>query len=282
MEPEPPASSLLVVTLHHDDLDRPAGGRRPPMSRRSALVGLGTAAFGATAAGCGCAVAPAPSGRIAPGPWVPGAANQLVTATAVGNAGGRTTATSGVLRAWQRSSGGWNQVLETSCRFGRSGIHPSRTEGDGTTPAGIFTLGTTDATAFGHFARPSGLKVPWRPITTDSYWVGDGDSSWYNRWYEGDPGGRFDPRESEHLRTVSGVGTSDFYGLALSIGFNTGAIPNFGSAIFLHLTHQRAPSGTTAGCVAIDQTPMRRLLGWLDAAHSPHIAIGTWDWLHRR
>lgn len=254
-----------------------------PLSRRSLLLGVGSAAIAATAASCGCAVAPpSPGDRTSPGPWVPTSANQLVTATAVGNSGGRTTATSGVLRAWERSGAGWTKVLETSCRFGRSGIHPNRTQGDGTTPAGIFTLGTTDATAFGHYARPSGLKVPWRPITTKSYWVGDGASPLYNRWFEGNPNGRFSTRESEHLRSVSGVGTSDFYGLALSIGFNTAAIPDFGSAIFLHLTHQRASSGTTAGCVAIDQTPMRRLLGWLKSAEQPHIAIGTWDWLYRQ
>jgi len=45
-----------------------------------------------------------------------------------------------------------------------------------------------------------------------------------------------------------------------------------GSAIFLHVWKQR---GATAGCVAMSEEMVLRILGWLDPAKKPLIIMGT-------
>lgn len=55
---------------------------------------------------------------------------------------------------------------------------PIKKEGDGRTPAGVFTLGTV----FGYASRPlPGLKMPYLSLTPSIECVDDVDSKYYNR-----------------------------------------------------------------------------------------------------
>jgi L,D-peptidoglycan transpeptidase YkuD (ErfK/YbiS/YcfS/YnhG family) len=46
-----------------------------------------------------------------------------------------------------------------------------------------------------------------------------------------------------------------------------------GSAIFLHIWRE-AGRKPTAGCVALSETRLRKLLAWLDAGAAPVIILG--------
>lgn len=56
------------------------------------------------------------------------------------------------------------------------------------------------------------------------------------------------------------------------VGYNINpTIKGKGSAIFLHV--ERRKNSATAGCIAISEDEIKRLLEWLDPAMQPHIFI---------
>ena len=74
---------------------------------------------------------------------ISGGAERVITAAP----NGKNTAT---VRAYLRTDGGWTQRLETRGFFGKSGVTSSKREGDGATPAGVYTFGR----AFGVAENP--------------------------------------------------------------------------------------------------------------------------------
>ncbi|MBI3618052.1 MAG: L,D-transpeptidase family protein, partial [Candidatus Omnitrophica bacterium] len=71
----------------------------------------------------------------------------------------------------------------------------------------------------------------------------------------------------EVLRRSDGL-----YKYAVVIEYNTDpAIPGMGSAIFLHVW--RGANKPTAGCVAMAEIDLLRLLQWLDARQNPVILL---------
>ena len=146
--------------------------------------------------------------------------------------------------------------------LGRAGIAPAgaKREGDGKTPSGVFPLGI----AFGYGATCD-TRLPYRMAGPDDYWIDDPASPHYNRWVRG-------PRPAfshERLRRSDAQYT---YGIVVE--YNTAPVtPGAGSAIFLHVW--RAPNTPTAGCVALSETDMARLLRLLDPSLRPVVAIGA-------
>ncbi|WP_262285996.1 L,D-transpeptidase [Micromonospora sp. MA102] len=161
------------------------------------------------------------------------------------------------LSAYQRTANsGWRRAYgPVSARIGSGGFTWSHQEGVPTTPIGVFTL----PLAFG-WADP-GTKLPWRTATTDSVWVDDPESNYYDTWQTAPANGRWTSAEQLHI---------SLYQWAIWINFNPQHTPNDGSAVFLHLLG----SGATAGCVAVDQTSLLWLLDWIDPANQPRIVIG--------
>jgi L,D-peptidoglycan transpeptidase YkuD (ErfK/YbiS/YcfS/YnhG family) len=163
------------------------------------------------------------------------------------------------------SDGNWKAVLSAPTRNGRSGLVEgrSRHQGSGTTPTGIWVLGSF---GFGDASRaPSGSKVPWRQITSSTYWTSE-QGSRYNTWVES---GSSVP--GEHLQDA---GRS--YEFAIDSGYN--ARPNEsvygrGAAIFIHVMHP----GYTAGCISIPRDSMIQLLKLVDPARHPRCVVGTTD-----
>ncbi|NTU89156.1 MAG: hypothetical protein HGA54_04510 [Actinobacteria bacterium] len=137
------------------------------------------------------------------------------------------------------------------------------------TPAGLFSLDF----AFGVQAAPSTSMV-YHQATSNSYWVDDPDSYYYNTWREGDY--NEDWSSAEHL-----VDSPTAYAYGVVIGYNhpsylvvpadetLAPIPGAGSAIFLHCS----TGSPTAGCVSIPKSSMVEVLAWLDPGSAPHILI---------
>src|SRR5256885_1850081 len=65
----------------------------------------------------------------------------------------------------------------------------------------------------------------------------------------------------------------DLYKVGAVIRYNTDpVVPVRGSAIFLHAWGGR--DAPTAGCVALAETDVRAILGWLDRRQNPVILLG--------
>ena len=163
----------------------------------------------------------------------------------------------------RRSTGSavWVPALApTTARIGRSGVSSDHHEGDGTTPAGVFTL----TEAFGNGPDP-GSRLPYRPVHDQDYWVTDPTSPLYNTWQQGPPAGR-----CRRPRRCGRSPTS--YRHAVVIDYNRSpVVPGRGSAMFLHVRNENP----TSGCVAVDLDRMVAIIRWLDPAKAPKIAIGT-------
>lgn len=153
-----------------------------------------------------------------------------------------------------RENGAWREIFRTRARVGKNGIVPAKNkrEGDGATPAGAYGL----AGAFGLREDPGSL-LPYTRIQDGDVWVDDPQSSRYNTMTKADAPDK-DWKSAENL-----AGQPDVYAHALVIAYNTrDRVPGAGSAIFLHCLK----SGPTAGCVAVPEGDMKRLLLFADAA----------------
>ena len=162
---------------------------------------------------------------------------------------------------WEREDARWHLVSgPIPAVIGRNGLAPigEKREGDGRTPSGTFEL----RRAFGYEKGvPTGLD--YRGVTEKDFWIDAPASPFYNQWVAGDI-----PEVShEMLRRQD-----DLYKYAIVIEYNTGpVIPGMGSAIFMHVW--RAANKPTAGCVAMAEIDLLRLLQWLDAHRNPVILL---------
>ncbi|WP_169908090.1 L,D-transpeptidase family protein [Metabacillus halosaccharovorans] len=164
---------------------------------------------------------------------------------------------------YERTNGKWKIALpKMAAVVGKNGIASKQKEGDGITPAGVYTLGT----AFGWTKKPNGTKLPYRLTTANDYWVDDPSSADYNKWvtYSGNPNTRWNSYEK--LK-------NPLYKYGVTIDYNVNPIvKGKGSAIFLHVW--RSSISPTAGCVALSEQNVAKLLTWLDPAKKPIIVIG--------
>lgn len=137
--------------------------------------------------------------------------------------------------------------LWAPCALGRSGIRRLKREGDGATPAGRFRL-VAVLYRPDRVRRPA-TRLPIAAIRPDSGWCDDPADRRYNR-----PVRLPCPASHERLWRDDRL-----YDLLVIIDHNfVHPVPGAGSAVFLHLA---APGFTpTAGCVALAEPAMRRLL----------------------
>ena len=142
------------------------------------------------------------------------------------------------LYAYDRGAdGAWVKAFSANGHVGRKGVSANKREGDECTPAGLYALGF----AFGHDENPNS-DYPFRAIRSDSYWVDDPDSRFYNQW-------------------VDGTQDKDY---------GSSAVPGRGSAIFLHVG-----SKPTSGCISLPKSDLTALIRWLNADADPHILIAS-------
>ena len=162
----------------------------------------------------------------------------------------------------EKTNGEWTQTMEPlSAVIGKNGFAApgEKREGDGKTPSGLFRLGT----AFGYPEKVN-TKMTYRQALDDDIWIDDPDAADYNRWVK---------KEQTKANSYEILKRDDpLYEYAIVIEYNTDpVIKGHGSAIFLHI---RAASGEpTAGCVAVTEENMLRLLSRLDPEKKPVILI---------
>ena len=167
------------------------------------------------------------------------------------------------LYAMEKNGDTWESVFEPiHAVAGRNGFADAgeKKEGDGKTPSGIFPLKTT----FG-YAETVKTKMPYRQVLADDIWVDDVNADDYNQW----------GKKQETLATSYEMmkRDDDLYKYGIVIEYNTDpVIKGNGSAIFLHIW--KCPGLPTAGCVAVSEENILKILDWLDPASSPLIIAG--------
>jgi len=170
--------------------------------------------------------------------------------------------TAGKVHALEKRDFVWRETMAPmDAVIGRNGFAKSgeKREGDGRTPSGIYRLGT----AFG-YGQSLITKMPYRQAGADDLWVDDPNAPDYNQWVR-----------QEETRAASYEKMrrdDDLYKYGLVIEYNTRpVIRDFGSAIFFHIWS--GPGSTTAGCVAVSEENILKILAWLDPALNPVIYI---------
>lgn len=202
------------------------------------------------------------------GVQIPPGADQLVVVSGPTQAPPDFLAT---LRAFQRASGSsrWYPVLGPwQAETGYGHLRRVRREGDGSTPIGVFGIGTT---MYGNRAQPAGLHFAYHRLVCGDWWDEDPFSPRYNEFVELRCGMRPSFASwSEPLWTETVA-----YPYFAVIDFNTHPIRRGpqapGSGIFLHSW----VGGPTAGCVALHTASLLRLLRWLRPADHPVVEIGV-------
>ena len=167
-----------------------------------------------------------------------------------------------VLWALQQMPQGWRTILgPIAVNVGRAGIaeFDKKREGDGMTPRGVFPL----KLVFGYAASVDS-RMPYRQATAEDAWIDEPSSPRYNQWVKGIP-----TKEShEKMRR-----DDHLYRLGVVVGYNTDpVVAGRGSAIFLHIW--KGPGQPTAGCVAMAEDDLERIVAWLDPAQKPQIILG--------
>jgi L,D-peptidoglycan transpeptidase YkuD (ErfK/YbiS/YcfS/YnhG family) len=169
------------------------------------------------------------------------------------------------LRTWRRAGSCWVAVAGPfPARLGKNGLSSNRREGDGTTPTGVFRIGST---IYGNEPNP-GVKLRYRKLRCGDWWDEDSSSPTYNSFQhvrcgvdppfrEGSEGMWQQPKAYPFLAVVE---------------YNTHpVVPGRGSGIFLHAQ----TGGPTVGCVSLRKEQLRDVLRWLRPDAAPMMAIGT-------
>lgn len=137
----------------------------------------------------------------------------------------------------------WRLVLSCGAHTGKNGLD-KKEEGDGKTPTGTFWI----TKAFGIKNDP-GTALSYTKVNEYHYWSEEEET--YNQLIDVRKLGK-KKIKGEHL-----IAYAPAYHYALVIGYNTEGIYKKGSAIFLHGKTDRT---YTAGCVAISEANMKRVL----------------------
>ena len=151
-----------------------------------------------------------------------------------------------------RNGYGWGRGLHgPGTPQGRSG--PIKREGDGRSPAGVFSLGAV----YGYAETAENVSSTYVRATGALRCVDDPRSTHYNRIVSVERVDR-DWQSAEHMRRED-----DLYTLAIVVEHNTQATaPGAGSCIFIHLWE--GPDRGMSGCTALPMEALGTLAGWLE------------------
>jgi len=162
-----------------------------------------------------------------------------------------TGGSSATLSVHEKQGGVWTQLYECPAYVGSNGIGKT-VEGDRKTPVGTYNL----TTPFGIKDDP-GAKQPYTKVTPYHYWCGVSDSGYYNQLVDERVVDRKHTSGDEYLIEYKGV-----YNYCMFIDYNAAGEPHKGSCIFLHCT---GSNKYTAGCVAVSEDAMKRIVCWARA-----------------
>lgn len=190
----------------------------------------------------------APTGHAVVNPWFAGEvgnATQVISVVGVGGSKAK-------MDVYQRGPQGWEPVAAgIPASIGANGMVPQSHDGENATPMGIFTL----PFAFGTVPNP-GTSLQYVQVTPDHWWDGDVHSPTYNTM-------QVCKKSQCKFNTDPASGTENLdvapYKHAVVMGVNPQRIPGNGGAFFLHI----GDGGPTAGCVAIDDATLVKVMNWL-------------------
>jgi L,D-peptidoglycan transpeptidase YkuD (ErfK/YbiS/YcfS/YnhG family) len=134
-----------------------------------------------------------------------------------------------------------------------------KTEGDGKSPAGIFSF----TEAFGSVEKPAFVKLPYTRLGEFTECVDDPKSLHYNRIVDRMKVGVYDWKSSEKMLAVGAE-----YDLGIFVAHNSKPVQKGGgSCIFLHIWKDAETA--TSGCTAAARDNLEKTLKWIDAAKNP-------------
>ncbi|MET0504038.1 MAG: L,D-transpeptidase family protein [Luteibacter sp.] len=182
----------------------------------------------------------------------------------------------GTLRTYERDGVHWKTIGQpvdvTVGKRGSAwgvGLHPpqhdapAKVEGDGRSPAGVFRVGE----AFG-YAETNGTALPYRGLTASDYCVDVDGSPYYNQLVDrNEVGEKAVAGATEAMRRDLHFAGDHAYRIGFVIEHNPDGRKGAGSCIFAHLW--KSPTSPTAGCTAMTDQAMERLLAWLDPKKKP-------------
>jgi D-alanyl-D-alanine dipeptidase len=247
-----------------------------PAGAASGAAASAAEARGAAAEAKGAAPA-ADAVRAAPAAVIPADAKELIVAIVDGwdatratlrrfrraGAGAGASAGAGAGADWKLDGEPWPGVVGKSGSGWGTGLHgagapagrggPVKREGDSKSPAGAFAL----RGSYGYAkAPPKGAHLPY--VSVDERWqcVDDPASAHYDRILDRttvEP----DWKSAEEMRRKDAL-----YTWVVDVAHNPTRAPGAGSCIFLHVW--RGESSGTAGCTAMDERRLARLIATLD------------------
>lgn len=191
-----------------------------------------------------------PDGSLPGGLGLPQETSQVVLVDYAGGSDAR-------LSIHEKRNGTWTQLYECAAYVGKNGVGKT-VEGDKKTPLGVYNL----TTPFGIKADP-GAAMPYTQVTQYHYWCGASDSGYYNQLVDERVADRKHTSADEYLIDYKGV-----YNYCMFIDYNAQGEAHKGSCIFLHCT---GSNKYTAGCVAVPEHVMEKILRW--ARQGTKIAI---------
>jgi D-alanyl-D-alanine dipeptidase len=174
----------------------------------------------------------------------------------------------GELQRYEREGKSWKKVGESiDIVLGRNGLGwglglhsiPKdakyiKKEGDGKAPAGLFTLGN----GFGYSEFE--IDFPYSVYKRSDHCVDDSKSKFYNTIIDSTKVIK-DYKSFEHMRLKNNL-----YKYGITVNHNINQTSNAGSCIFIHI---RSKKGGTAGCTAMREEKIVKILKWLKKSKKP-------------
>ncbi len=181
-------------------------------------------------------------------PWFAGQVGNATQVLSVVGTGGSNAK----MDVWQRGGAGWQPVdggIGIPTLVGSAGMAPKARDTIPATPMGVYSLDF----AFGTQPNP-GTGLKYYQTTPDYWWSAEGPT--YNTM-------QVCKQADCPFDTSPASGTENLYipayAHAIVMGVNKERIPGGGGAFFVH-TSNGAP---TAGCVALDDATLVKIIRWL-------------------
>ena len=107
-------------------------------------------------------------------------------------------------------------------------------------------------------------------LESSTHWITDPNSEHYNKILN------YLPYGIEKYEKMKNLDHLNKYGIV--INYNTAnPVPFKGSAISIHV--ERVQGYATAGCIAVNESSLKKIISWLDPKKDPQIIMGSLNWL---
>lgn len=243
----------------------------PPSNVLGTALAIGMMTAAGAALGCGGSTPPTTEHAVTAASPIPSDATRLLLVRSAD-----WTATTATLTRFSREPGGsWlSQGDSVPVVLGRSGLGwgrglhgvgaapgregPSKAEGDGRAPAGVFWIGGS----YGYDAAPpDGATVHYDELTPTWQCVDDGASDRYNTVFD-TVGMEANWTSFETMRRED-----ELYRRVIFVEHNTSpVVAGGGSCIFMHVW--RGPDSSTSGCTAMELARLEEVVRFIDPGHT--------------